>query len=143
MFKANSISFAEGYSIKQRDTVEYLSCQHDSKLSGQALASNFLRQINAKLNFLYRKSVCLIPAFRRLLCNALIQSHFDCRCSSWFPLLKKNLKIKLQKAQSKHIRFCLNLPPRSCIDPSHFTKIQLHPVLGRVEHCIVNTVFKS
>ena len=34
-------------------------------------------------------------------------------CSSRFPYLKKNFKVKLQKAQNKCIRFCPNLPPRS------------------------------
>ena len=70
------ISFA-GYSIKQHNTVEYLGCQLDSKLRGEALASKVLRKINVKLKFLYRKSTYLTPAFRRLLGNALIQPHFD------------------------------------------------------------------
>ena len=56
---------------------------------------------------------------------------------------KKKIKIKLQKAQSKWIRFCLNLTPRSHIDPSHFRKIIWLPVSDRVEDCIANTVFKS
>ena len=55
---------------------------------------------------------------------------------------KKKIKIKLQKAQSKWICFCLNLTPRSHIDPSHFRKIIWLPVSDRVEDCIVNTVFK-
>ena len=61
--------------------------------------------------------------YRRLLCNALIQLHLDYGCSSWFPLLKTNIKLKLQKAQNKYILFCLNLPPRSQIDPSHFRNV--------------------
>ena len=141
MFKGNYVSFA-GYSIKQHDRVEYLGCQLNSKLSGEALASKVLRKINAKLKFLYQKSIYLIPAFRRLLCNALIQSHFDCGCFSWFPLLKKNLKIKLEKAQNKYIRFCLNLPSRFRIDPLHFRKIKLRPARDGVEHFILNTLFK-
>ena len=172
MFKGNYISFA-GYSIKQHDTVEYLGFQLGSELSGKALVSKVLRKINAKLKFLYWKSIyiarnyvetvtsyknfhtrkldeitvfyaviCLTPAFRRLLSNAIIQPHFDCGCSSWFPLLKKNLKIKLKKAQNKHIRFCLNLSLRSRIDPSHFRKIKFRPARDRVEHWIVNIVFK-
>ena len=68
---------------------------------------------------------------------------FDCGCSSWFPLLKKNLKIKLQKAQNKYIRFCLNLPSRSRIDLSHFRKRKLRPARDRLEHCIVNTVINT
>ena len=117
-----NIPFA-GHSIKQHKTVEYLGCQLDSKLSGEAMASKVLKKINAKLKFLYRQSRYLTPAYRRLLCNALIQPHFDYGCSSWFPLLKKNLKLKLQKAQNKCIRFCLNLPRRSHIDPFHYRKI--------------------
>ena len=81
MFKENYISVA-GYFIKQRDVVEYLGCQLDSKLSGEALASKFFRKINVKLKFLFRESIYLIPALRRLLGNALIQAHFDCGCSS-------------------------------------------------------------
>ena len=71
-----------------------------------------------------------------------IQPHFDYVCSSWFPLLKKNLKLKLQKSQNKYIRFSLNLAPRSHIDPSHFRKINWLPVSDRVEYCIANAVFK-
>ena len=92
--KEINISFA-GHSIKQHETVEHLSCQIDPKLSGEAMVSKVLKEINAKLKFLYRQSRYLTPAYRRLSCNALIQPHFDYGCSSWFPLLKKNLKLKL------------------------------------------------
>ena len=100
MFKGSYISFA-GYSIKQHNAVEYIGCQRDSKLSDEALASKILGKINAKLKSFYQKSRYLTPALRILLCNALIQPYFDCGCSSWFPLLKKNLKIKLQKTYNK------------------------------------------
>ena len=127
--KEINISFA-GHSIKQHETVEL-----DSKLSGEVMASKVLKKINAKLKFLYHQSRYLTSAYRRLLCNALIQSHFDYGCSSWFPLSKKNLKLKLQKAQNKCIRFFLNLPPRSHINPSHSRKINWLPVSDRVEYC--------
>ena len=106
------------------------------------MASKVLKKINAKLKFLYRQSRYLTPVYRRLLCIALIQSHFEYGCFSWFPLLKKKLKLKLQKVQNKCIRFCQNLPPRSHINPSHFRNINWLPVSDRVEYCIVNTVFK-
>ena len=105
------------------------------------IASKVLKEINAKLKFLYCQSRYRTPAYRRLLCNALIQPHFDSGCSSWFPVLKKILKLKLQKAQSKCTRFCLNLPPRSHIDSSHFRKTNWLPVSDRVEYCTANTVF--
>ena len=38
-----NISFA-GHSIKQHETVEYLGCQLDSKLSGEAMASKDLKK---------------------------------------------------------------------------------------------------
>ena len=139
--KEVNMSFA-GHSIKQQETIEYLGCQLDSKLSGEAMDSKVLKKINAKLKFLYRQSRYLTPAFRRLLCNALIQPHFVYGCSSWFPLLKENLKLKLQKARNKCIRFSLNLPPRSLINPSHFRKINWLLVSDRVEYCVANTVFK-
>ena len=122
-----------GHSIKQHETVEYLGCQLDSKLSGEAMASKVLKKINAKLKFLYRQNRYLTPAYRRLLCNALVQPHFDYGSSSWFLLFKKNLKQKLQKAQNKCIRFCLSLPPRSHINLSHFRKGNWLPVSDRVE----------
>ena len=71
-----------------------------------------------------------------------MQSHFEYGCFSWFPLLRKKLKLKLQKVQNKCIRFCQNLPPKFHIDPSHFRNINWLTVSDRVEYCIVNTVFK-
>ena len=38
--------------------------------------------------------------------------------------------MDLQKVQNKCIRFCLNLPPRSHIDPSHLRKINWPPFLS-------------
>ena len=41
--KEINISFA-GHYIKQHETVEYLTCQLDSKLSGEAMASKVLKK---------------------------------------------------------------------------------------------------
>ena len=84
-----NVSFV-GHSIKQHKIVEYLGCQLGYKLSGEAMASKVLKKINSKLKFLHRQSRYLTPAYKRLLRNALMQPHLDYRCSSWFPLLKKN-----------------------------------------------------
>ena len=56
------------------------------------MPSKVFKKINAKLKFLYLESRYLTPSCGKLLRNALIQRHFDYGCSSWFPLLKKNLK---------------------------------------------------
>ena len=130
--KEINISFA-GHYIKQFDIVEYPGCQLDSKLSTEAMTSKVQKNLNPKLNLLYRQSTYQTVAFRKLLCNALIQPYFYYGCSSWFPLLKKVLKIKLKKARNKIIRFCLNLPRRSRIDSSHFRKLNWLPVTDRIE----------
>ena len=133
--KEINISFA-GYSIKQDDAVQHLRCNLHSKLSGEVMTSIALRKVNAKLKFLYWQSRYLTPSIRTLLYNGLIQPQFDYGCSSWSPLLKKKLKIKLPKDQNKYIPF--GLLPRSRIDRSHFRKIKWLPASDRVEHCSTN-----
>ena len=101
-----------------------------------------LKKINTKLNFLRKQSNYLNYLSRRLLCNALIQPHFDYGCTSFCPFLGKALKTKLQIVQNKGIHFCLELPSRGHINPSHFRKINWLPVEPRVELCTSATVFK-
>ena len=74
------------------------------------MALKFLKKENAKLKFLYRQKRHLTSDFSRLL---LIQPYFSYGSSSWFHLLKKNLKIKHEKAQKKKGKkscSCVNLP---------------------------------
>ena len=127
-----------GYSIKQHDTVEYLGCQLDSKLNGIGIKRPKENKCQTKIPLSEKH----IPnsCVWKLLCNALI-SHI-CVCSSWLPLLKRNLKIKVQKTQNKYMCFCLNLPLRSRISSSHIRNIKLSPARDRVQHCIVKTIFK-
>ena len=60
------------------------------------------------------------------------QPHFDYACSSCFSLLKKILKLILQKIQNNCILFCLNLPRRPHIDPLLLRKVNWLPTSGRV-----------
>ena len=48
----------------------------------------------------------------------------------------------MEIAQNKCVRFCLELPPRGHINPSHFRKINWLPVQCRVDLCTSITVFK-
>ena len=80
-----NISFA-GHFIKQGRAIEYFGFQLDSILSGEAMASKVLKKKKSKLKFPYCQSRYLTIAYRRLLCNALIQPQFDYGCSSWFLL---------------------------------------------------------
>ena len=58
-------------------------------MSGEVMALNVIRKINNKLKFLYHKNDFLTPTLRRLLCNVIIQPHFDYACSAWYPNLTK------------------------------------------------------
>ena len=63
--------------IKQHLLVTYLGCVMDETMSGEPPALKVINKINGKLKFLYRKDSTLTPGLRRMLCNALIQPHFD------------------------------------------------------------------
>ena len=77
-----------------------------------------------------------------MLCNALIQPHFDYACSAWYPNLNKNLTKKMQIAQNKCIRFCLGLDNRTHIGVNEFKKINWLPVENRYEQCVFVSAFK-
>ena len=128
--------------IEQYDSVKYLGCILDNNLSGESMASNALSKINGRLKFLYRNHNFLDKDLRRLLSNALIQPHFDFACSTWFPVLNNNLTKKVQIAQNKCIRFCLNLDNMSHIGSKEFTEINWLPVKERVYQCINVNIFK-
>ena len=77
------------------------------------MALKVIDKINSRLKFLYRKYRYLTPYLKRLLCNALIQQHFDYACSAWYPNLNKKFKRKLQTVLNRCIRYCLQLDNRS------------------------------
>ena len=93
--------------IKQHSKVTYLGCRLDEAMSGEPLALKVINKINSRLKFLHRKNKFLTPALRRLLCNALIQPHFDYVSSAWYLNLTQTLKNKIQITQNKCIRYCL------------------------------------
>ena len=64
----------------------------DETMSGETMALNVIHELNM-LKFLYRKNVFLTPKVRPLLCNALIQPHFDYACSALYPNLTKKLRV--------------------------------------------------
>ena len=106
------------------------------------MARKFLKKINDKLKFLYGQADFLNPSCKRLLCNALIQLHFDYGCTPWYPLLNKAFKKRFQTTQNKCIRYCLDLPSRLPISATHFRKINWLPVDLRVELYTATTVYK-
>ena len=75
--------------IKQQSKLKYLGYMLDETMPGETMELSVINKINNKLKFLYRKNRFLTLALRRLLCNALIQPHFDCACSACYPNLTK------------------------------------------------------
>ena len=75
------------------------------------MALNVVSKINICLKIPYRKEKFLSPQLRRLLCNALIQPHFNYACSVWYhnPNLNKKFNTKLQALQNKCVCFFLQL----------------------------------
>ena len=63
--------------IKQHSEVTHLGCLLDVMMSPEPMALKIVNKINGKLKFFYRKKRFLSPELRRMLCNALIQPHFD------------------------------------------------------------------
>ena len=91
--------------VKQYLEVTCLGYILDEYLSGEPMALNVVSKIKKRLKFLYLKNQFLSPQLWRLLCNALMQPHFDYPCSVWYPTLNKILKTKLQTLQKKMCTF--------------------------------------
>ncbi len=85
--------------LTQYKSVAYLGCELDEKNTGESMALDVIKKVNGRLKFLWRKHKFLTPSLRRLLCNALIQPHFDFAVSAWYPNLNKKLSTKLQICQ--------------------------------------------
>ena len=67
-------------------------------MSGESISHKVISKANVRLNFLYRKNKYSTPS--RLLCNALIQSHFDYASSVWHPNLSKKMKNEIRASVS-------------------------------------------
>ena len=61
----------------------FLGCILEETMSGGSMANKLISKVNARLEFLHRKNKYLTPNQHRLLCNALIQPHFDYACLEW------------------------------------------------------------
>ena len=138
-FRKLNISYGS-FKIKQYSEVTYLGCILDESLSGESMALNVVSKINTRLNFLYRKNKLLSPQLRRLLCNALIQPHFDYACSVWYPNLNKKFKPELQTLKNKF--FCLQLDSKDHVGITEFKQINWLPVNYRFRQRLAANVFK-
>ena len=128
--------------IKQHASVSYLGCILDNTLSGESMALSVINKVNSKLRFLYRNKSFLNPQLRRLMCNALIQPHFDYASSTWYLNLTEKFKKKIQVSQNKCIRFCLNLDNRAHIGYAELKEINWLNIHDRQRLNLCTSVFK-
>ena len=108
---------------KQLSQVTYLGCVLDERMSCEPMALKVINKIDWKLIFLYWKNRYLTKEFRRMLCNALIQPHFDYACPAWYPILNEKTKTKTQIMQNKCIRFCLKFDKMHHISKEEFKSV--------------------
>ena len=132
----------QGIDIKQNSQVTYLGRILDETMSGKPMAYKTMKKINSRFNYLCREKHFLTTSLWRLLCNALIQQHFDYACSAWYPNLCKKVKNKIQTTQNKCVRFCLNLDKMAHISQNEFEKLNWLPISDRINQCILSTTFK-
>ena len=76
-----------------------------------------------------------------MLCNVIIQPHFDYASSAWYSILNEKLK-KIQITENNCIQFCLKLDKRHHISSNEFDSINCLPVNIRVHQCINAITFK-
>ena len=119
--------------IKAQNTVRYLGLSLGNQLSGEAIVNNIVEKVNARLKVLYRQCLFLEETLRKSVCSALIQSHLDYACSSWYSGLNKNLKKKLHICQNKTVQFIKNLGLRSHIGFSELDSLGMLNVDFRVK----------
>ena len=77
-----------------------------------------------------------------LLCNALIQPHFDYASSPWYPNLTQKMKNKIQITHNKCTGYCLQLGKMTHISKNEFETLNWLPVKDRFNQSINSIVFK-
>ena len=128
--------------IKQHAKVKYLVCILDESLSGESIALNVIDKVNSRLRFLHRQNRFFTSPLHKLSCNALIQPLFDCACTAWFPNFSKELGFRLQAAQNKCMRFCLQLDKMSRICGKEFLELNWRYVYDRYLQFTVSHILK-
>ena len=109
---------------------------------GETMALSVIKKIDNKPTFPYQKNRFLTPNLRRLLCNALIQPHFDYPCSAWYSSLTKKSKNRIQTSQNKYIRFCLQIDKMTNISYKEFETLNWLTVTEKFNQFINSIVFK-
>lgn len=127
--------------ISSKSSVKYLGVNIDQDMSCSTVANCFLGKINGKLKFLHRKAAFFGLRERKMLCSALLQSHFDYACNLWYRNLSTALKCKFQKAQNKIVRYILNYDSRQHLYFEDFKKVNMLSVENRVDYITLCHMF--
>lgn len=128
--------------ILSKDTVSYLGCVLDSKMTGEGMATRVITKLNQKIKFLARITHFINREAMQILAGALVQGHFDYACISWYNNLPKILKNKLQTSQNKLIRLIHNVHARTHLLPCHFRSLKWLTVEDRVAYFNLNMVHR-
>lgn len=131
-----------GHTIESQSSVKYLGAVLDNDLSATSIVNGIVKKVNSRLKFLYRYNYCLDLNLRKMLCNSLVQCHFDYASSSWYSGLTKQLKKRLQIAQNKAVRFIHDVKCRTSLKVSDFSNIGMLNVENRVKQLRLNHVHK-
>ena len=121
--------------VNQHSQVTYLGCVLDERMSCEPMALKVINNIIGKLKFLYRKNRYLTKELHRILCNVLIQPHFDYGCPVWYPNLNEKIKKEIQIMQTKCIHLCLKLDKMHHISEDEFKSINWLPTSKSVDQC--------
>ena len=123
-----------GKEITSTNLIKYLGAKLDQELSGNEMGLSVVKKVNKYLKFLYRNSDCFTMKERKMLCQSLCQPHFDYACNVWYRSMSKCLKLKLQTAQNKLIRYILDYDNRHHLVHDDFVKVNYLSVEKRVEY---------
>ena len=91
---------------------------------------------------IWTKNEFQAPGLRRLLCNSLIQSHFDNAFVSWYLLVSQKMRKKIAVAQNRCIHFYFNLNSEQNIRARELKEINWLPTKERVQQRVAIKVFK-
>ena len=83
--------------IGHYSAVKYIECLLNGNTSGESMAKRTLKNYWKHRNFFTASLSTLHTLF--MLCNDLIQKHFDFACFYWYPKLPVSLKTKLNYKQ--------------------------------------------
>ena len=78
---------------------------------------------------------------KKMLCNTLIQSHYDFAFCSWYLNLSMSQKTKLQATQNSCIRYCLGLKYTSHIWKNQSEKNKLANSFSGIHQCLAKTAY--